>query len=160
VIFSFILAAATCALATMCYAEFASSVPVTGSAYTYTYLTLGEGLAWIIGWNLLLEMISAAAVIAKYWGIYLSTVFATAGLEIRSTVHLGPSAWSGGRSSSWPCSRPADAGTQVSARVNNVFTVIKIAITVFVIVVGFTYMDLKNFTPFVPPAQPPVVAMA
>jgi APA family basic amino acid/polyamine antiporter len=110
VIFSFILAAATCALATMCYAEFASSVPVTGSAYTYTYLTLGEGLAWIIGWNLLLEMISAAAVIAKYWGIYLSTVFATAGLEIRSTVHLGPSAWSGGRSSSWPCSRPADRG--------------------------------------------------
>ncbi len=73
----------------MCYAEFASKVPVTGSAYTYTYLTLGEGLAWIIGWNLLLEMISAAAVIAKYWGIYLSTVFATAGLDIPSTVQLG-----------------------------------------------------------------------
>ena len=69
VIFSFILAAATCAVATMCYAEFASSVPVTGSAYTYTYLTMGEGLAWIIGWNLLLEMVSAGAVIAKYWGI-------------------------------------------------------------------------------------------
>ena len=78
VIFSFVLAALTCAMATMCYAEFASSVPVTGSAYTYTYLTMGEGVAWIIGWNLLLEMISAGAVIAKYWGIYLSTIFATA----------------------------------------------------------------------------------
>jgi APA family basic amino acid/polyamine antiporter len=160
VIFSFILAAATCALATMCYAEFASSVPVTGSAYTYTYLTLGEGLAWIIGWNLLLEMISAGAVIAKYWGIYLSTVFATAGWIFPAPCIWEPSAWSGGRSSSWRCSRAADPGTQESARVNNVFTLIKIAITLFVIVVGFTYMDLKNFTPFVPPAQPPVVAMA
>ncbi|WP_043006398.1 amino acid permease [Comamonas testosteroni] len=157
VIFSFILAAATCALATMCYAEFASSVPVTGSAYTYTYLTLGEGVAWIIGWNLLLEMIAAGAVIAKYWGIYLSTVFATAGVDIPSTLHLGAISLEWG-----PFFIVAVftglliLGTQESARVNNVFTLIKIAITLFVIVVGFTHMDLKNFTPFVPPAQPPV----
>lgn len=88
----------------MCYAEFASSVPVTGSAYTYTYLTLGEGVAWIIGWNLLLEMIAAGAVIAKYWGIYLSTVFATAGVDIPSTLHLGAISLEWGRSSSWRCS--------------------------------------------------------
>ncbi|MEG0201025.1 MAG: amino acid permease [Comamonas sp.] len=158
VIFSFILAAATCAVATMCYAEFASSVPVTGSAYTYTYLTLGEGLAWIIGWNLLLEMISAGAVIAKYWGIYLSTIFSTAGLDVPSTIYLGPVAMEWG-----PFVIVAVftallmRGTKASAQVNNVFTLIKIAITLFVIVVGFTYMDVKNFTPFVPPAQPPVI---
>lgn len=158
VIFSFILAAATCAVATMCYAEFASSVPVTGSAYTYTYLTLGEGLAWIIGWNLLLEMISAGAVIAKYWGIYLSIIFSTAGLDVPSTIYLGPVAMEWG-----PFVIVAVftallmRGTKASAQVNNVFTLIKIAITLFVIVVGFTYMDVKNFTPFVPPAQPPVI---
>lgn len=158
VIFSFVIAAFTCALAIMCYAEFASKVPVTGSAYTYTYLTLGEGLAWIIGWNLLLEMISAAAVIAKYWGIYLSTVFATAGLDIPSTVQLG------GLTMYWgPFLVVAVftvllmVGTQVSAQVNNVFTLIKIAITLFVIVVGFTYMNTDNFSPFIPPSQPPVV---
>ena len=159
VIFSFSLAAATCALAIMCYAEFASTVPVTGSAYTYTYLTLGEGLAWIIGWNLLLEMISAAAVLAKYWGIYLSAVFSTAGLEIAQSVEIG------GFSLNWGpffivavFTALLIAGTQVSAKVNNLFTVIKLAITVFVIVVGFTYMNTDNFRPFVPSAQPPVVA--
>lgn len=158
VIFSFILAAATCAVATMCYAEFASSVPVTGSAYTYTYLTLGEGLAWIIGWNLLLEMVSAGAVIAKYWGIYLSTIFSIAGIDVPSTIYLGPVAMEWG-----PFVIVAIftallmRGTKASAQVNNVFTLIKIAITLFVIVVGFCYMDVKNFTPFVPPAQPPVI---
>ncbi|WP_042415209.1 amino acid permease [Comamonas aquatica] len=159
VIFSFILAAFTCALAIMCYAEFASNVPVTGSAYTYTYLTLGEGLAWIIGWNLLLEMISAAAVIAKYWGIYLSAVFSTAGVDIPQTLQLGALSLNWG-----PFFIVAVftglliAGTQVSARVNNVFTLVKIAITLFVIVVGFTYMNPDHFTPFVPSAQAPVVA--
>src|SRR3546814_1129758 len=69
------LAALACALAIMCYAEFASTIPVAGGAYTYTYATLGEFLAWIIGWDLILELLTAAAVIAKYWGIYLATVF-------------------------------------------------------------------------------------
>ncbi len=108
--------------------------------------------------NLLLEMISAAAVIAKYWGIYLSTVFATAGLDIPSTVQLG------GLTMYWgPFLVVAVftvllmVGTQVSAQVNNVFTLIKIAITLFVIVVGFTYMNTDNFSPFIPPSQPPVV---
>src|SRR5690606_7171798 len=72
---SFVLAALTCALAIMCYAEFASTIPVAGSAYTYTYATFGELLAWIIGWDLILELLTAGAVIAKYWGIYLATVF-------------------------------------------------------------------------------------
>lgn len=158
VIFSFIIAAFTCALAIMCYAEFASKVPVTGSAYTYTYLTMGEGLAWIIGWNLLLEMISAGAVIAKYWGIYLSTVFSTAGIDIPSTLRLG------GVTMYWGpflivtlFTLLLIRGTKESAKVNNFFTLIKIAITLFVIVVGFTYMNTDNFSPFIPAAQAPVV---
>ena len=159
VIFSFIIAAFTCALAIMCYAEFASNVPVTGSAYTYTYLTLGEGLAWIIGWNLLLEMISAGAVIAKYWGVYLSTVLQIAGIDLPQTIQLGSF------SLNWaPFFIVAvftvllSMGTQESAKVNKFFTILKLVITVFVIVVGFTYMNTDNFSPFIPPAQPPVVA--
>jgi basic amino acid/polyamine antiporter, APA family len=159
VIFSFIIAAFTCALAIMCYAEFASNVPVTGSAYTYTYLTMGEGLAWIIGWNLLLEMVSAGAVIAKYWGVYLSNVFAIAGINIPSTIEVG------GLTMYWGpffivtiFTVLLSRGTKESAAVNKFFTLLKLAITVFVIVVGFTYMNTDNFSPFVPPAQTPVVA--
>ena len=159
VIFSFIIAAFTCALAIMCYAEFASKVPVTGSAYTYTYLTLGEGLAWIIGWNLLLEMISAGAVIAKYWGIYLSTVFATAGWDIPSTLQIGSLTMNWGPFLIVTVfTLLLMLGTKESAKVNNFFTLVKLAITVFVIVVGFTYMNTDNFAPFIPPAQAPVVS--
>jgi APA family basic amino acid/polyamine antiporter len=85
---AFILAAVTCALAIMCYAEFASTVPVAGSAYTFTYATLGELLAWIIGWDLILEMLTAAAVIAKYWGIYLSNVFLLWGWDVPSELDV------------------------------------------------------------------------
>ena len=79
---SFAIAAVTCALAIMCYAEFATAIPVAGSAYVFTYATMGELLAWIIGWNLILELFTAAAVIAKYWGIYLSKVFALMGADV------------------------------------------------------------------------------
>src|SRR3546814_160212 len=82
---AFMLAALACALAIMCYAEFASTIPVAGSAYTYTYATLGEFLAWIIGWDLILELLTAAAVIAKYWGIYLATVFELFDVHIPTT---------------------------------------------------------------------------
>ncbi len=85
---SFVIAAGTCALAALCYAEFASMLPVAGSAYTFSYATFGEFLAWIIGWNLLLELAIGAAVVAKGWSSYLGTVFGFAG----GTAHirLGP----------------------------------------------------------------------
>lgn len=152
---SFLLAALACALAIMCYAEFASTIPVAGSAYTYTYATLGELLAWIVGWDLLLELLTAAAVIAKYWGIYLGTVFALLDVHIPTTLHLfglavewGPLFIVGVFTSLLVL------GTKVSARVNNVFTMIKVGIVLFVIVVGFTYFDAANLVPFVPPAVP------
>src|ERR687894_1579482 len=69
---AFVLAAIACALAALCYAEFASTVPVAGSAYTFSYATFGEFIAWIIGWDLVLEFSLAAAVLAKAWSLYLS----------------------------------------------------------------------------------------
>ncbi|WP_140909048.1 amino acid permease [Cognatiluteimonas lumbrici] len=152
---SFVLAALTCALAIMCYAEFASSIPVAGSAYTYTYATLGEFLAWIIGWDLILELLTAAAVIAKYWGIYLAAVFDLFDVHIPTTIGVFGLAMDWG-----PLFIVAVftallvQGTKLSARVNNVFTVIKVGIVLFVIVVGFTYLRVENFTPFIPPSAP------
>ena len=72
---SFVFAAIACGLAALCYAEFASTVPVAGSAYTFSYATFGEFIAWIIGWDLILEFAVAAAVVAKGWSGYLGTVF-------------------------------------------------------------------------------------
>lgn len=83
---SFVIAAATCGLAALCYAEFASVLPVAGSAYTFSYATFGEFVAWIIGWDLILEFAVGAAVVAKGWSSYLGTVFGFAG----GTVRIGP----------------------------------------------------------------------
>src|SRR6478752_2227229 len=83
-------------LALMCYAEFASTVPVAGSAYTFTYATMGELLAWIIGWDLILEMFTGAAVIAKYWGVYLGEALLAVGIPFPATFDLA------GVEVSWP----------------------------------------------------------
>ncbi|WP_104167844.1 APC family permease [Arthrobacter sp. SX1312] len=152
---SFVLAAITCALAIMCYAEFATALPVAGSAYVFTYATMGELIAWIIGWNLILELLMAAAVIAKFWGVYLSDLFNALDLDVPAEVGLL------GVDLAWgPLLIVAVFtavlvwGTKLSARVNSVFTVIKIGIVLFVIVVGFFYVDPGNYTPFVPASEP------
>ncbi|MFC4137951.1 MULTISPECIES: APC family permease [unclassified Microbacterium] len=155
VIVSFVIAAVVCGLAILCYAEFASSIPVAGSAYTFTYSTLGEFLAWIIGWDLILEMLMAAAVIAKYWGVYLGDTVSLFDLDIPMTVPIGSLQFEWG-----PVVIVAiftlllALGTRLSSRVNAVFTTIKVAIVLFVIVVGLFFINPANFTPFVPPAQP------
>ncbi|MGG5175111.1 amino acid permease [Pseudarthrobacter sp. J1763] len=152
---SFAIAAVTCALAIMCYAEFATAMPVAGSAYVFTYATMGEILAWIIGWNLILELFTAAAVIAKYWGIYLSKVFALTGVDIPPSFNVG------GVDLYWGAFLIVAIftvllvmGTKLSARVGNVFTMIKIAVVLFVIVVGFLYVKVENYSPFVPTSVP------
>jgi APA family basic amino acid/polyamine antiporter len=152
---AFVLAAITCALAIMCYAEFASAVPVAGSAYTFTYATLGELLAWIIGWDLILEMLTAAAVIAKYWGIYLSNVFTLWHWDIPATINVL------GLDLSWGAfvivaifTVLLVLGTKLSARVTSVFTIIKVAIVLFVIVVGAFFINAANYSPFIPAEVP------
>ncbi|MDN6555691.1 MAG: amino acid permease, partial [Acidipropionibacterium acidipropionici] len=155
VIISFILAALVCGLAVMNYAEFASSVPVSGSAYTFSYLSLGELLAWVIGWDLILEMLMAASVISKYWGIYLQNVFEFLHIDVATEFHIA------GVAVSWP---PAVIvafftillvlGTKLTSRVNGVLTAIKITVTLFIIVAGAFYVKASNFTPFFPPSEP------
>ncbi|WP_135848601.1 APC family permease [Serinibacter arcticus] len=150
----FLIAAFTCGLAMMAYAEFASTVPVAGSAYTFTYATLGEFLAWIIGWDLILETLTAAAVIAKYWGIYLQEVFAIAGLDVPATFQLGAATITWGPFVIVSIFTVLLVlGTKLSSRVSAVFTVLKVATVVFVIVVGAFYVRASNYTPFLPPAQ-------
>ena len=153
---SFVLAAITCALAIMCYAEFATAMPVAGSAYVFTYATMGELLAWIIGWNLILELLMAGAVIAKFWGVYLSDLFAVLNLDVPSQVNLlGITVYWGPLIIVAIFTMILVLGTKLSARVNNIFTIIKIAIVLFVIVVGFFYIDGANYTPFVPASEAP-----
>src|SRR5919108_3057804 len=86
---AFVLAAIACALAALCYAEFASTVPVAGSAYTYSYATFGEFLAWIIGWDLILEFAVAAAAVGKGWSTYLEQVLSMIGVNAPTVLDLG-----------------------------------------------------------------------
>ncbi len=152
---SFVLAAVTCALAVMCYAEFATAIPVTGSAYVFTYATMGELLAWIIGWNLILELLMAASVIAKYWGVYLSNFLEAVHLDVPSSfAALGVTVYWGPLVVVAAFTVVLVLGTKLSARINNVFTMIKIAIVLFVIVVGFFFVKASNFAPFVPTSEP------
>ncbi|BBY04623.1 APC family permease [Mycobacterium seoulense] len=144
---SFIIAAVTCALAALCYAEFASTLPVAGSAYTFSYATFGEFLAWIIGWNLLLELAIGAAVVAKGWSSYLGNVFGFAG----GTSQLGSI------NLDWGAllivagvATLISLGTKLSSRFSAIITGIKVSVVLLVVVVGAFYIKASNFSPFIP----------
>jgi len=152
---AFVLAAVACGLAALCYAEFASTVPVAGSAYTFSYATFGEFIAWIIGWDLVLEFAVGSAVVAKAWSEYLATVFEQFGAEITTSLPLGP------LSLDWGAlllvavlTTLLVLGTKLSSRVSMVFTGIKVAIVLLVVVVGLFYVDVRNYSPYIPPAAP------
>jgi basic amino acid/polyamine antiporter, APA family len=144
---SFVIAAVACALAALCYAEFASTLPVAGSAYTFSYATFGEFLAWIIGWNLLLELAIGAAVVSKGWSSYLGTVFGFAG----GTVELGSIQldWGGLLIVSVVATLIA-LGTKLSSRFSQVITAIKVSVVVLVVAVGTFYIKSANYSPFIP----------
>jgi APA family basic amino acid/polyamine antiporter len=144
---SFVIAAVTCALAALCYAEFASTLPVAGSAYTFSYATFGEFLAWIIGWNLLLELAIGAAVVSKGWSSYLGTVFGFAG----GTVKLGSIDFDwGALLIVVGVATLIAVGTKVSSRVSAVITAIKVTVVILVVVVGAFYIKPANYSPFIP----------
>jgi basic amino acid/polyamine antiporter, APA family len=148
---SFVIAAVACALAALCYAEFASTVPVAGSAYTFSYATFGEVIAWIIGWDLILEFAVGAAVVSKGWSSYLGTVFGFSG----GTVDVGPLTVDWGALVLIAALTTLLAlGTKLSANVSAVITAIKVSVVVLVIVVGAFYIKVANYSPFVPPARP------
>lgn len=156
VIISFLIAGIVCGAAVMCYAEFASMIPVAGSAYTFTYTTVGEVVAWIIGWDLILEMLMAGSVVSKYWGVYLNDFFRLVGWNINTTIAVGSF-----HIDFAPLVIVAFFtvllvfGTKIGARVDGALTILKIAIVLFVVVVGFFYVKADNFTPFIPRASPP-----
>jgi APA family basic amino acid/polyamine antiporter len=147
---SFLIAAATCGLAALCYAEFASMLPVAGSAYTFSYATFGEFLAWTIGWNLVLELAIGGAVVAKGWSSYLDTVF---GLT-SGTIDLGSFKLDWGALLIVALVATLLAlGTKLSSHFSMVVTTIKVSVVVLVIVVGAFYIKTANYSPFIPPTE-------
>jgi len=151
----FVIAAIACGLAAVCYAEFASTVPVAGSAYTFSYATLGEFVAWIIGWDLVLELALGASVVAKGWSLYLGDLFSQFGGTLTTSVKLGPIGFDWGAVLIVALiTTLLVAGTKLSARANMVITAIKVAVVLLVIVVGFFYFNAANLSPFIPPSVP------
>ena len=163
----FIVAAVGCALAGLCYAEFASMIPIAGSAYTYSYATMGELVAWIIGWDLVLEYAVGAATVGIAWSEYLNKLLEMFGLRV-------PYEWSHS-----PFESAKDAagmmhhgmmnipalfiifmitmllirGTKESAVVNGIIVISKVSIVVLFIVLGWSYMQASNHTPYIPAAS-------
>jgi len=154
VILSFVIAATVCALAAMCYAEFASTVPVSGSAYTFSYATLGEVIAWIIGWDLLLEMMLGASVVAQGWSAYLQIFLGHLGIEIPAAIAPGSRFDAGAFLLVVVLTLLVARGIKESLRVNLVLVALKVFIVLFVIFAGIAYVDPANWSPFIPPSAP------
>ncbi|REF29897.1 amino acid permease [Calidifontibacter indicus] len=154
VVISFVVAALCCALAALCYAEFASSIPVSGSAYTFSYASLGEIVAWIIGWDLLLELMLGASVVAQGWSAYLGVFLDHLDITLPESVSYGSS-----------FDLPAfllvavltvlvSIGIKESLRVNLALVALKVFIVLFVIFAGLFFIKGENYQPFIPPNQP------
>jgi APA family basic amino acid/polyamine antiporter len=153
---SFVIAAVACGLAALCYAEFASTVPVAGSAYTFSYATVGELIAWIIGWDLMLEFIVGAAAVAGGWSGYLANVLEGTPLEIPASL---------ASSSDGIVNLPAGLlvlaltavlvfGIKLSSRVNQVAVAIKVAVALLFVVAGIFFVKASNLSPFIPESKP------
>jgi len=166
VVISFGIAGLGCLFAGLCYSEYASMIPVAGSAYTYTYATLGRFLAWIIGWNLVLEYLATSATVAVGWSGYFNNFLASIGLAVPAAVAAAPFGVVGGHMVATGAlfNLPAMLlvgfvtiflvmGVKTSANFNNVMVAIKLAIVLAVIFIGFGHMVPANHTPIVPPNQ-------
>jgi APA family basic amino acid/polyamine antiporter len=164
-ILSYVAAGITCIFAALCYAEFASMVPVAGSAYTYAYATLGELFAWIIGWDLVLEYAVGSATVANGWSGYFQSVLAKVGIVLPPALSGPPiiydPAVGGFVATQGIINLPAIIivaivtailvkGIAESAGFNATMVFIKLAAVVFVILVGAFYINPDNWTPFAP----------
>jgi APA family basic amino acid/polyamine antiporter len=161
---SFVLASIACLFAALCYAEFAGLVPVAGSAYSYAYATLGEGVAWMIGWCLLLEYLMSGSLVAIGWSGYFSSTLATFGVHLPDVIAGAPLAVDADghvyASGKW-IDLPAVLvtlfvawlimrGTELSAKVNDVVVAIKI-LAIFAIVIGaLPFISPHRWVPFIP----------
>jgi APA family basic amino acid/polyamine antiporter len=147
---SFLLAAVACGLAALCYAEFASTVPVAGSAYTFSYASLGELIAWIIGWDLILELALGAATVAVGWSGYFDDVMNAAGITVPTWVY-GEGHNLVAAAIVLILTAVICFGIKLSARINFVVVTIKVAVVLLVIIVGAFYIKTANWVPFIPP---------
>jgi APA family basic amino acid/polyamine antiporter len=153
VVLSFVVAAICCGLAALCYAEFASSIPVSGSAYTFSYASLGEIVAWIIGWDLLLELMLGASVVSQGWSAYLGVFLDHLGVTIPESVAYGSRFDLPAFLLVLVLTVLVSIGIKESLRVNLVLVALKVFIVLFVIVAGIGFIKAANYTPFIPPTQ-------
>lgn len=162
---SFILAAVGCGFAGLCYAEFASMIPIAGSAYTYSYATMGEFVAWIIGWDLVLEYALGAATVAVSWSRYLLEFLSSFGIHLPVEVVCSPfeivKLSDGTIIDGGMINLPAVIivfilsfvllrGTEGSALMNNILVVVKVAVVLIFIALGWSHIDPANYTPYIP----------
>src|SRR5215813_11725864 len=165
IVISMVVAGLTSVLAALCYSEFAASVPVAGSAYTYAYVTLGEFVAWIIGWDLILEYALGAATVAVGWSGNLVSLLADLGIHLPAAISAAP-----GTAVAMPTGDTATAvfnlpavlitalvtwllvrGVKESATVNSIIVFVKVAIILLVIATGVAFIHRDNYSPFIPP---------
>ncbi len=165
VVLSFIVAGIACAFAGSCYAEFASLIPVAGSAYTYAYATLGEFIAWIIGWDLILEYLFGASTVAVGWSGYIVSFFKDIGIVIPASMSSAPLAFNVA-TGTWTTTGalinfPAVfivavlttllvIGIKESANFNNIIVIIKVTVILLFIGFGVFYISTANWKPFIP----------
>jgi APA family basic amino acid/polyamine antiporter len=160
---AFVVAAIGCAFAGLCYSEFSTMIPIAGSAYTYSYATMGELLAWIIGWDLVLEYAVGAATVAVSWSRYVVSLATDFGIHIPPALANSPWATN-------PDGSPAGGvlnvlaiivvaamslllvvGIQESARVNTIIVFLKVSVVVTFILFGWAYINKDNYLPYIPP---------
>jgi APA family basic amino acid/polyamine antiporter len=163
---SYLAAGLACAFAALCYAEFASMIPIAGSAYTYAYATLGEVVAWMIGWDLILEYAVGSMTVAVGWSGYFQRILAGFGLQLPLWMTASPWATEGALIN-LPAALIVLAitallviGVRESARFNAVMVAIKLAAVLFFIAAGFTFVKPDNWSPFMPYGFSGVMAAA
>jgi len=162
-VLSFVLSAFGCAFAGLCYAEFASMIPISGSAYTYGYATMGEFIAWIIGWDLILEYLFGAATVAVGWGGYMVSFLGDFGLILPKTIAGAPFSFdaTGWHSTGSIINFPAVfivlfittilvMGIKESAKLNDIIVLIKVTVILLFIGFGISHIQIANWTPFIP----------
>ena len=154
IVLSFAIAAVACAFAGLCYAEFASMLPISGSAYTYSYFTMGELVAWIIGWDLVLEYAVAAMAVSISWSRYFCVMLSGFGIHLPAAFVACPA---DGGLFNLPAallvvvlSLILVRGTKGSSRFNDFMVVLKLAVVVAFIAIGLRYVSSDNLTPFIP----------
>ncbi len=164
---SFVIAGLGCMFAALCYAEFSAVLPVEGSAYAYSYGTMGEIFAWIIGWNLILEYMMGATTVAVAWSGYFEKLLHQCGIDpplwlMNDPVTAATKAAEMGIATpsfsfnlpafliTWVVTSILVRGIKEAAKTNNLIVILKIAVVLFVIFVGFFFIDTDNYTPFIP----------